>query len=143
MLKTLTGVFVLIAALAGCAPMPPAADPQSVRIEGTPGMSVIYLMRSNPDWSYIPTQVYIDDKMIGTIHAGTYYRIEVPAGRHRFSNFGIDGGTLTIDTQANGIYFVQQRVAGSWRTSQSPSSAFTIIDEARARAVMAGAERAG
>ena len=59
MLKTLTGVFVLIAALAGCAPMQ-TADPQSVRIEGTPGMSVIYLMRSNPDWSYIPTQVYID-----------------------------------------------------------------------------------
>ena len=143
MLKTLTGVFVLIAALAGCAPMQPAADSQSVRIEGTPGMSVIYLVRSNPDLSDLQPQVYIDDRLLGSSFVGTYYRIEVPAGRHRFSGFGVDGGRLTIDTQANGVYFVQHRVAGSRLTWQSPSSSYQIIDEARARAVMAGAQRAG
>ena len=143
MLKTWTGVFVLIAALAGCAPMQPAGNPQSVRIEGTPGMSVIYLVRSNPDLSDLQPQVYIDDRLVGTSFAGTYYRIEVPAGRHRFSGFGVDGGTLTLTTQANGVYFVQHRVAGSTLTWQSPSSSYQIIDEARARAVMAYASRAG
>ena len=101
------------------------------------------LRSTNTDWSYIPAQVYIGDRMLGNTHAGTYYRIEVPAGRHTIRGFGVDGGTITLNTQANGIYFVQQRVAGSWRTSQSPSSAYTIIDEARARAVMAGAQRLG
>ena len=145
MLKIWTGVLVLIAALAGCAVThtPTTADMQAVRIEGTPGMSVIYLVRGNPDWSYVPSQVYIGDRLLGTTHAGTYYRIEVPAGRHRFAGFGVDGGTITLDTQANGVYFVQQRVAGTWRSPTSYTSSYTIIDEARARAAMARAARLG
>jgi hypothetical protein len=143
MLKTWTGIFALIAALAACAPMQPAGNPQNVRIESTPGMAVIYLMRGNPDWSYVPSQVYVGDRLIGTTHAGTYYRIELPPGRHTIRGFGVDGGTITLDTQAGGVYFVQQRVAGTWRSPTSYSSAYTIIDEARARAVMANAARLG
>ena len=143
MLKTWTGVFVLIAALAGCAPMQPAGNPQSVRIEGTQGMAVIYLIRPMPDLSYVPAQVYVGDRLIGSTHAGTYYRIEVPAGRHRITGFGVDGGNITLDTQANGVYFVQQRVAGFARSPTSYTSSYQIIDEARARAVMANASRSG
>jgi hypothetical protein len=145
MFKTIKARIALLAALvviAACAPLP-TADPQAVRIEGTPGMSVIYLVRTNPDLSYVPAQIALDDRMLGVTYAGTYFRLEVPAGRHRISGFGVDGGTITIDTQADRIYFIRQTVAGSWRSPTSLSSFYSVIDEARARAAMAGASRAG
>jgi hypothetical protein len=144
MLKNLIGVMGLVAALAGCASMGPSAqETQAVRIEGTPGMAVIYVIRTNPDLSYVPAQIAIDDRLLGTTHAGTYYRIEVPAGRHRITGYGVDGGNITIDAQADRVYFVHQTVAGNWRSPTSLSSFYRLIDESRARAAMVGASRAG
>lgn len=136
--------IVLLAALllTACAPLP-RADPQSVRIEGTPGMSVIYLVRTNPDLSYVPAQIALDERMLGVTHAGTYFRLEVPAGRHRISGFGVDGGTITFDTQPDRVYFIRQTVAGIGRSPTSLTSFYSLIDEARARSAMAGASRAG
>jgi hypothetical protein len=65
-------------------------------------------------------------------------RLEVAPGRHHISGYGHDNGAITLDVQADRIYFVQHTVSGSWR-STSPHSFFTVINEARARAAMAGA----
>lgn len=142
MLKTWFSITAIITALAGCAAPAPQGG-QSVRIEGTPGMAVIYLVRARPDWSNVNASVYIDDRLLGSTHAGTYFRIEVPAGRHRISGFGVDGGNISLDTQAGGIYFVQQRVASSARSPTSLTSSYQVIDETRARAALATAQRAG
>ena len=50
--------------------------------------------------------------------------------------------TITLDLHADRIYFVEQKVAGSWRVT-NPESFFSVIDERRARAVLVGAERMG
>lgn len=144
MLKTWFGLLAFLMVLAGCAsPGPSDRDRQAVRIEGTPGMAVIYLVRSNPDLSYVPATVTLDDRVLGTTHAGTYFRVEVPAGRHRLSGFGGDSGGITLNVQAGQIYFVHQTVAGTWRSPSALSSFYRVIDEQRARSMMAGASRLG
>ena len=143
-MKTWIGTIAVLALLAGCASMGPSAQQtQAVRIEGTPGMAVIYIVRTNPDISYVPAQIALDDRLLGTTYAGTYFRVEVPAGRHRISGYGVDGGHISIDAQADRIYFVHQSVAGNHRSPTSLSSAYRLIDESRARAAMVGASRAG
>jgi hypothetical protein len=107
-------------------------------IEGAPGKAVIYVVRTRPDTSNLTGALTLDGQMIGATHEGTYLRVEVSPGRHRISGYGQDSGAVTLDTQADRIYFVQHSVAGSWR-AQSPHSFFTIIDENRARRAMAGA----
>lgn len=140
MSKMLTALLLFVATLAGCAPLAPTA--QAVKVEGTPGMAVIYLVRTDPDLSYLTAPVTLDDRLIGSTHAGTYYRLEVPAGRHRLSGYAGDNGALTLDVQADRIYFVQHTVSGSWRVT-SPHSFFRVIDENRGRAALAGAQRLG
>lgn len=141
MSKIWIGILALAALVAGCAPLSPSPG-QTVRIEGTPGMAVVYLVRTNPDLSYLTAAVMVGDRMLGATYAGTYMRIELPAGRHRLSGYAGDNGALAIDVQANQVYFVQHSVSGSWRAT-NPHSFFRVIDEARGRAAMAGAERAG
>lgn len=142
MLKTWIGILAVLASLAACAPLPTAPEAQAIRIEGTPGMAVIYLVRTRPDVSYLTAQVAVDDRMVGATFAGTYIRIEVPAGRRHLSGTGQDNGALKLDVQADRVYFVQHTVIGSWRTT-NPHSFFRVIDEARARAAMVGASQAG
>jgi hypothetical protein len=140
MLKNWAGVFAVLLSLAACAPMP-VAEPQNVRIESAPGMSVIYLVRSKIDWGATPVMVYLDERWIGATHAGTYYRIEVPAGRHRITGYALDNGTITLDTEANRVYFVEQNTRSFYSRQIMGNSSYMIVDEARASTVMADAER--
>jgi hypothetical protein len=143
MLKIWIGIVSAIALLSGCAQMGPSqADTQSVRIEGTAGRAVVYIVRTYPDLSYLTAPVVADDRMAGATHAGTYIRVELAPGRRVISGYAQDNGAITLDVQADRIYFVRQTVSGSWRAT-NPHSFFSIIDEARARAAMARASRIG
>ena len=129
--------------LAACAPMSPAPSSAAApAIQGSPGKAVIYLVRTRPDASYLTGAVTLNGDMIGATYAGTYMRLEVPPGRHRLGGYGHDTGAINLDVQSDRVYFVQHSVSGSWR-AQSGHSFFTVIDENRARAAMAGASRAG
>jgi hypothetical protein len=141
MLKNWIGIFAVLA-LTACAPLAPSPGDQAVRIEGTPGMAVIYIVRTRPDLSYLTTQVLVDDKMVGATYAGTHLRVEVPAGRHRITGYGHDNGALTIDVASDRIYFVHHTVSGSWRVT-NPHSFFRVMDEAAGRAAMARAPNGG
>ena len=141
MLKTWIGILAALALTAACAPFP-QASPQAVSIQNTPGKAVIYVIRSNPDLGPLPSQIMLNDQLLGSTHPGTYYRLEVPAGRHRLTGYTQDTGAITVDVQADRVYFVQQRVSGTFR-SPTPHSFFSVINEAQARAAMARASRAG
>jgi hypothetical protein len=143
MFKSLTAVLVAIVSLAACAIGPTAQQTQAVRIEGAPGVGVVYLVRSNPDLSYLPATVTVDGRLIGTTYAGTYIRMQLPAGRHRLSGYAVDSGAINLDVQPDRVYFVHQTVAGSWRSPSSMTSFFRLIDEQRARGMMVGATAAG
>jgi hypothetical protein len=136
--------LMLLALLSfACAPLPlTPQDVQAKRIESTPGKAVIYVVRTRPDLSYLPSTITLDDQMLGTTHAGTYFRVEVQPGRHQLAGYGQDTGAITLDVQADRIYFVQQTVAGSWRTP-SPHSFFRIISENEGRATVARGVLAG
>ena len=142
MSKNWIGILALVALVTGCAPLAPAPTATPVSIEGTPGMAVIYIVRTNPDVSYLTAPVVVGDRMVGATYAGSYIRVEVPAGRHLISGYASDNGSMIVDVQADRIYFIQHTVSGSWR-AVNPMSFFRIIDEARARAAMAGALRIG
>lgn len=141
MLKTWIGIFAALALTAACAPFP-QGDPQAVSIQSSPGKAVIYVIRSNPDLGPLPSQIMLNDQLLGSTHPGTYYRLEVPSGRHRLTGYTQDTGAITIEVQADRVYFVQQRVSGTFR-SPTPHSFFSVINEAQARAAMARASRAG
>lgn len=141
MLKTSTGILALVALLSACATLSPQ-QLAAVQIEGTPSKAVVYLVRTNPDLSYLTAPVVVNDQMIGSTYAGTYYRLELPPGRTVMRGYASDNGSIELDLQADRIYFVQHTVAGSWRVT-NPESNFSMIDEKRARAAMVGAERNG
>ena len=143
MTKLRVGILALSALVAGCAGYGSQQSAQAVRIEATPGMGVIYVVRTKPDLSYVPSQVTLDERLIGTTYAGTYYRVEVPAGRHRLSGYGRDNNAITLDVHADRVYFVHQTVAGSWRSPSSLSSFFKQVDEQRGRALLARTLYAG
>ena len=127
----------------GCAQIPPTPqDVQAKRFEPAPGRAVIYLVRTRPDVSYLTAQVMLDDRLVGSTYAGTYLRFEVPPGRHRISGYGADSGSITLDVQADRMYFVQQTVSGSWRAT-NPMSLFSVISESAGRSAVARGELAG
>ena len=99
-------------------------------------------MRTRPDLSYLPTTIKLNDQMIGSTYAGTYFRLEVQPGRHVLTGYGEDNGSITLDVQADRLYFVQHTVSGSWRAT-SPHSFFRIIPESEGRAVVARGVLAG
>jgi hypothetical protein len=125
MLKIWLGLFAVLAMLAGCTSMSTGHQAGGPR----------------PDLSYLTATLNLDDQMIGSTHAGTYMRLEVAPGRHRITGYGQDNGAITLDVQADRVYFVRHTVSGSWRAT-NPHSHFSVIDEAQARAAMAGAVNA-
>jgi hypothetical protein len=144
MIRIWTGLCGAVAlVLAACAPLPQtAADVQAKRIESAPGKAVIYLVRTRPDLGPLPTPVKLNDRMLGSTHPGTYFRLEVEPGRHVLTGFAQDNGSITLDVQADRFYFVRHSVSGTWREN-SPHSFFRIIPEnegrdAVARGVLAG-----
>lgn len=144
MTRTWLSFVVALALLAGCATAPSTQQMQAVVIEApAPGQAVLYIVRPHPDFTYHPAPIALDGHRLATTYAGTYVRAEVPPGRHRISGYGVDAGDITVDAQPGRIYFIRQSVAGSYRSFDSLSSFYTIIDEQRARAAMVGASRAG
>ncbi len=140
MVKTWIGIVAVVVLLAACTSMSTAPQLDAMpRIEGAPGKSVIYVVRTRPDVSQLTATLSLDDRLIGSTHQGTYMRLEVAPGRHRIAGYGQDNGAITLDVQADRIYFVRHTVSGSWRAT-NPHSFFRVIDEAQARAAMAGTQ---
>ena len=138
MLKRSIVTLTTLALLSACAPMtPPMQTAGTPRIEGAPpGKAIVYVVRTRPDMSYLTAPIVFDDTMIGSTHAGTYFRIEAAPGRHRISGYAQDNGSMVLDLQPDRVYFIQHTVSGSWRAT-SPHSFFSVMDEGRARASIA------
>jgi hypothetical protein len=143
MSKSWIRLLSVLALLSGCNQLGPTSTAaEAVRIENTPGMAVVYVVRTRPDLSYLTAPIVVDEKFVGPTYAGTYIRLELPPGRHVISGYAQDNGAITVDVQADRVYFVQHSVSGSWRAT-SPHSFYTVNTEARGRAAMVGASRAG
>jgi hypothetical protein len=119
--------------LAGCVQLPPSPeDLQAKKFEAVPDKAVIYLVRDSPDFSDVQAQIRVGDKLLLKTYPGTYYRWEVPAGKHTITGYGEDIGTITVQVERGRIYFVQQRVTGL----RVPSSHFELVREPEGRAAV-------
>ena len=98
--------------LAGCVQLPPTAqDLNAKRFEPVPGQSVIYVVRSPLDSSE-PQGLVLDGHATVTTLPGTYYRWEVPPGRHHVEGFAFGGESVMLTTEPGGIYFLEHTVVG-------------------------------
>jgi hypothetical protein len=125
----------LIGIVSGCQQLPPpAGDAAAKRFESVADKSVIYVVRDAPDFSgaLIAAPINLDDMMMGATYPGTYFRWEVPAGRHRITGYASDPGHIEINTAPGQVYFVQQQVAGNVRFRQS---FFRVVSPEFGRAV--------
>jgi hypothetical protein len=135
--------LLLTAILAGCvAPLPlTPADVQARKMEAPPpGMGVIYLVRSYPDHNWVPASITLGDKQMITTHPGTYYRWEVPPGRHQIVGAFADNGEITVQVEAGKTYYVQQWTR-PWLSYAM--SFFQPVSEAQARAIISRAVMVG
>jgi hypothetical protein len=135
--------LLLTVALAGCvAPVPlTPADVQARKMEAPPpGMGVIYLVRQDPDHNWVPSPVSLGDKQMITTHPGTYYRWEVPPGRHQIIGGFADTGAITVQVEAGKTYYIQQWTQ-PWISYAK--SFFQPVSEAQARAIISRSTMVG
>ena len=135
--------IVLAGVLSACVQLPPSPqDIQAKRFETAPGRAVIYLVRTYPDLGDVPAPLWLDNQVMGATYMGTYFRWEVAPGRHQIAGYGADHGTITLDTQADRVYYVQQVVRGGPRAN-SPYSTFRIVNETQGRAYVSSSTLLG
>ena len=133
MFRVMLTALVMALTLAGCQQLPPSPqDLQAKKFEAVPDKAAIYLVRDAMDLSDVQSQIRVGDKLLLKTYPGTYYRWEVPAGKHTITGYGDDIGTITVQVERGKIYFVQQRVVGM----QVPSSRFELVGEPEGRAAV-------
>jgi hypothetical protein len=133
MCRVMLTALAMALALTGCQQLPPSPqDLQAKKFEAVPDKAVIYLVRDAPDFSDVQAQIRLGDKLLLKTYPGTYYRWEVPAGKHTLTGYGEDNGTITVQAERGRIYFVQQRVTGM----RLPSSRFDLVSEPEGRAAV-------
>ena len=133
MFRALMLALAMALTLSGCQQLPLSPeDLQARKFEAVPDKAVIYLVRDSPDFSDVQAQIRVGDKLLFKTYPGTYYRWEVPAGKHTITGYGEDIGTITVQVERGRIYFVQQRVTGL----RVPSSHFELVREPEGRAAV-------
>ena len=143
-MRTASALFrlVLIAALAGCAPLPPSPqDIEAKRFDFVPGKAVVYVVRDLQDFSHEASTVMLDDQMMGSTYRGTYFRWVLDPGRHQIRGFAGDAGAITIDVAPDRMYFIQQTVSRMFHGFAQ--SFFRPVPESYGRAAVLRGELVG
>lgn len=123
--------FLLCTFVAGCAQLPPTpADIQAKKFQPVPDRAVIYIVRPLVDGN-VHGPLSIPGGMI-TTHPGTYHRLEVAPGAHQITGAAGWGVSVTVQTEAGKIYFVEQVATGGPREGLQ-SMSLRRIDETLGR----------
>jgi hypothetical protein len=115
--------------LAGCVQLPPTPqDLQAKRFEPVAGQSVIYLVRTPLDSSE-PQSLMLDEHATVATLPGTYFRWEVPPGRHHVQGYGFGGESVTLTTEPGRIYFLEHTVIGDPHDGGVQLTSLRRVDE--------------
>ncbi len=117
--------------LAGCAQIPPS--PQEIadkKFEPVPGKAVVYIVQGALGDS-LSAGIALDDGKQITTWTGTFYRWVTTPGTHRLVNTVPLNASITLQTEAGKIYFVQQFVTG-WRGDVT-NSRLELLDDKTGR----------
>ena len=109
--STATTVFFLVVALAACATREPSPQLQSKKFETKPDQAVVYLYRDRPDFSRVVASLTLDGQGLGSLYPGTYFRLEIAPGTHRFAGFAGDSGVFEFTVAAGRLYFVRHTLS--------------------------------
>lgn len=109
----IAAVFV---ALTGCIPLTHerlvtmSSDKQDARaklFEPVSNMAAIYIVRDTSDFPHYLLRVTLDGAPVGDTLPGTYFRVLVTPGAHEIGTEGTDHPPITLETEAEGIYFLR------------------------------------
>jgi Protein of unknown function (DUF2846) len=111
-----SALALLLLALGGCASTPqatPQRDAEAKQFISHPGTAAIYVYR--PDFVTLDLDdsvLSVDDRLIGSTLAGSFFRIDVQPGPHVVSSSAVGSTQLKLDTRPDELYFVQLNVSG-------------------------------
>ena len=113
MRSLIRSLFVAVAlAAAGCVQLPPHPDEATAKqFQPVSDKAVIYVARSYPGPSY-SAPIMLDEKMMGSLYSGTFFRWEVDPGTHRIAGFAADSASMRLEARAGEIYFIEQVPVG-------------------------------
>jgi len=102
-----------IFALAGCASTPqatPERDAEAKRFMPIAGEATIYLYRPDfPTYDQNDPAIYVDDRLIGAMLAGTFFRFPASPGTRVIRSHGQDAGDLKIEARSGELHFATRR----------------------------------
>ena len=110
MQNTVFLVVIALALCAACASTPEATrdrDAWAKHFEPVTRDSVIYVYRPDPLGTIAVTELFIDERLVGSSLPGTYFRIPVLPGRHVLETFAGHGGSIEVETRGNDVVFVE------------------------------------
>jgi len=120
------GVVLAIFALAGCASTPqatPERDAEAKRFMPVAGEATIYLYRPDfPTYDQNDPAIYVDDRLIGAMLPGTFFRFPAGPGTRVIRSHGQDAGDLKIEARSGELHFVSLTVI-SGQSRYAPVSA--------------------
>jgi len=114
--------------ISGCASVPqasPGRDADAKQFNTQPSAATIYVYR--PDLSGLDPDrtdpvLWADGRLIGETLPQSYFRLDLPPGRHRLSGEAGDIGRIELDTSAGELYFVSLRALGGTSNFRLESS---------------------
>lgn len=112
-------MFICLAYIAACAPMPQRGDyvqDTAPLIEPDPNAAIVYFLREGAfmggGLSYF---IYEDDKKIGLLKSGSYFIHKTVPGKHTFWAETEARAAVTLDVQAGQTYYIEGSVGmGMW-----------------------------
>jgi len=115
---SITRRLTLIATLAvavfatGCASVnkaPSEADANAKSFRPNPSSSQVYVYRNETLGAALSMPVTVDGKLAGTTGPNSFFKFDLPAGRHTITSQG-ETSKLDLTTEAGKLYFVWQEV---------------------------------
>lgn len=119
----MAAVALLVASCASTPQAPRSRDTEAKAFEAYPGAATVYVYRSPFNHEDQDSVLYIDGRLIGATLPGTYFKINVPPGRHTLHGTGVDIGQITLDMRPGTLYFVDLAVIAGHSRFQSVAPA--------------------
>ena len=138
-MRTSAAVFSLAAALLcwACTSTPeatPERDRWAKEFEPVVRDSVIYVYRPDPPGTMAVTDLFVNQRLVGSSLPGTYFRIPVLPGRNRLETFAAHGEPIDIVTRGNDVVFVELQNHSA--QEGTPNMRFRIVPPERGKAAI-------
>jgi len=136
-LRAIPVLFSLILLVAGCASTPEASlENDAIAKDFTPAQNaaIIYIYRPFGAGRGVST-LWVDGRLVGESLPQSFFRVSTRPGRNRITTSANDPGRFQLDTQSNGVYFVEARVDGD--TQSEATTNFRQVSPEAGKAAIA------